>query len=144
MVTDAPVAQRKFKGRTYYSQDILKLKLPKIYQGHVFPVELLDTAQFYGLPHHTVKLDVGTIIIIIKDIEVLVVNSDAIMTARMATMGTVFSVMPEGLFEGYIKVRRVDGENMDETVHIGREIFYTCSNSLRFELLRKQFPVRVL
>jgi hypothetical protein len=97
--------------------------------GHIYPVEYLNTLNFSGVPPHRLCIQVGSPIILLRNLSNGLANGTRLMVKR--------------LMDRAIEAEVLTGPREGETVFITRlTITPSDVDSLPFVLRRRQFPIR--
>jgi ATP-dependent DNA helicase PIF1 len=132
MINDHIVASLLAAAKEYLSSDTIS----KETQGHetydlLYPVEFLNSLDGNNFPRHMISLKIGVPIMLLRNLN----QTDGLCN------GTRLIVTQLG--HRVIEARMITGDHAGSTVLIPRISLTLKSNKYPFELVRRQFPIRV-
>ena len=117
------------KSRAYYSADDIECDEEK--ERQQYPMEYLNSITPSGMPPHALKLKVGAVVMLLRNLDV----------KKNLCNGTRLRI--RALHRNYIGAELITGVGAGQTVFIPRITLAPSDSELPFTLRRRQFPVRL-
>jgi len=116
--------------RTYHSADSLVSEDPDVDDGN-FPVELINSYTPSGLPPHTLRLKVGAMVLLLRNIDTSngLCNGSRLVVTRC--------------LENLIEVQVIDGRFAGVTHVLHRYVMVESEYNMAIRIKRVQFPIRL-
>nr|CAD1830078.1 unnamed protein product [Ananas comosus var. bracteatus] len=118
--------------RVYLSSDSICRSSTNVEEiDALYPVDLLNSSKFNGIPHHELKLKIGAPIMLLRNINQTLglCNGTRLIVTQLASR--------------VIKAEIFTGSHAGKKVYIPRIIMHTTKTKWPFTLKRKQFPIRL-